>query len=200
MWKRSAEFARGKPRRTLLVACCSAALAAGLLGLISSGLAPRVSGQALPAGLPPAPMQEKARTACLPCHTASIIVQQQLDRRVWAKEVDKMIRWGAPVGAEDREALIDYFAQHFGLREPAPTEATLPAGAGADKVRAACLGCHDAGIIVQEQLDRRGWARVLDRMTRWGATVRATDREAILNYLATHFPPPTKPTEKEKNP
>ena len=37
-------------------------------------------------------------------------------------------------------------------------------------------------------------------MNRWGATVRATDREAILNYLATHFPPPAKPAEKEKNP
>ena len=123
MWKRRAVFARGKPRRTLLVACCSAALAAALLG---SGLAPRVSGQALPAGLPPGPMPEKARTACLPCHTASIIVQQQLDRRVWTKEMDKMIRWGA--------------------------------------------------------------------------TVRATDREAILNYLATHFSPPAKPAEKEKNP
>ena len=200
MWKGSAVFGRGKPRRTLLVACCSAALAVALLGLIASVLAPRVSGQALPAGLPPEPMQEKARTACLPCHTASIIVQQQLDRRVWTKEMDKMIRWGAPVAPEDREALIDYFAQHFGPREPAPTEVTLPAGAGADKVRAACLGCHDSGIIAQEQLDRRGWARLLDRMIRWGATVRAPDREAILNYLATHFSPPAKPVEKEKNP
>ena len=109
MWKGSAVLARPTPRRTLLVAWCGGALAAALLGLIDSGLAPRVSGQAPPAGLP--------------CHTASIIVQQQLDRRVWTKEMDKMIRWGAPVAPEDREALIDYFAQHFGPREPAPTEA-----------------------------------------------------------------------------
>ena len=135
MWKRSAVFARGKPRRTLLLAFCSAALAAALLGLIGSGLAPRVSGQALPAGLPPGPMQEKARTACLPCHTASIIVQQQLDRRVWTKEMDKMIRWGAPVAPEDREALIDYFARHFGPREPAPTEVTLPLGRHSARAR-----------------------------------------------------------------
>ena len=43
-------------------------------------------------------------------------------------------------------------------------------------------------------------AAAQDRMDRWGATVRATDREAILNYLATHFSPPAKPAEKQKNP
>ncbi len=114
--------------------------------------------------------------------------------------MDKMIRWGAPVAAEDREALLDYFAQQFGPRPDAPAETPLPPGAGADKLRAACLGCHDAGIIAQQQLDRRGWASVLDMMARWGAPVRAADREAMLNYLARHFAPPATASKKEKQP
>ncbi len=60
--------------------------------------------------------------------------------------------------------------------------------AGADKVRAACLGCHDVGIIARQQLDRRGW----------GAPVRAADHEAILHFLAKHFAPPANPDKKER--
>lgn len=144
-------------------------------------------------GLPPGPMQEKARTACLPCHDARIIVQQRLDRRGWTKDIDKMVRWGAPVAAEDREALISYFAQHFGPGEAqAPAPATLPQGTGAAEVRGACLSCHDADLFAREQLDRRGWARTMDRMIRWGAVIRPEDREPILNYLAANYGPPAK--------
>ncbi len=64
--------------------------------------------------LPPGPLQQKARTACLECHDASIIVQQRLDRRTWAKVMEKMVRWGAVVAPADKEALVDYFATHFG--------------------------------------------------------------------------------------
>ena len=69
--------------------------------------------------LPPGPLQQKARTACLECHDAGIIVQQRLSRAAWAKEVDKMTRWGALVASEDREAFIDYFASNFGVDKPA---------------------------------------------------------------------------------
>ncbi|MFQ5926238.1 MAG: hypothetical protein ACE5MH_02260 [Terriglobia bacterium] len=174
MWKRS----------VAAVALCG--------GLWASGLwAQRES-------LPPGPMQVSARVACLFCHDAGIIVQQQLDRRGWGKVLDKMIGWGAPVAAEDREAMIDYFAQHFGPRVREPANAKLAAGRGAEKVRAACLSCHDAGIIVQQQLDRRGWAGTLDKMVGWGAAVRPEDREAILDYLATNYPAPTKATKQQK--
>ena len=184
----------------ILTSLCIGAVAAALLGGLLAAQAPRASAQAPTSGLPPGPMQEKARVACLGCHTAAIIVQQQLDRRVWTREMDKMIRWGAPVAAEDREALIDYFAQQFSPRPDAPAETPLPPGTGGDKVRVACLGCHDAGIITQQQLDRRGWASVVDMMARWGAPVRVADREVMLNYLARHFAPPATTTKKEKQP
>ncbi len=178
MWRRSARWV-----------AAGGLCAAALVGAAATCCAQR-------ADLPPGPMQQKARVACLPCHTAQIITQQQLDRRVWAKEIDKMIRWGAPVAPEDRDAIIDYFTNNFGPREPVPAEAKLPPGPGAARVRAACLGCHDAGIIVEQRWDRRMWAQDLDKMIRWGAKVRAADRPVILNYLVAHFSTAVQPARK----
>lgn len=82
--------------------------------------------------LPPAPIQAKARTACLECHDAGIIVQQRLSRAAWTKEVDKMTRWGATVAPEDREAFIEYFASNFGPdKTPAAPAYGTPARYGA---------------------------------------------------------------------
>jgi hypothetical protein len=66
-----------------------------------------------PADLPAGEMQKKARTACTTCHESRIIVQQRLSKTAWAKEVDKMVKWGAILNASDRDALIDYFSVNF---------------------------------------------------------------------------------------
>jgi hypothetical protein len=64
-------------------------------------------------------MQAKATTACLECHEARIILQQRLSKGAWAKEVDKMVKWGAVVDANDHDALIDYLSTNFGPDQPA---------------------------------------------------------------------------------
>ncbi len=191
MWKRKRdavrqayrpERSRGAPpqrpwRAAVLVALCAGASASFLAAQRQ---------QALPTG----PMQEKAQTACLTCHTAQIIVQQRLDRGGWTRETDKMIRWGAPVAAEDREALIDYLTNHFGPTEPQEPRGELPEGPGRDKVRAACLACHGVAIIAQQHLERRRWSQSVERQIRWGARVASGDREAVIDYLVQHFGPP----------
>jgi hypothetical protein len=58
------------------------------------------------------------RSACLPCHGTDVIEQQRLSRAQWEREVDKMIRWGAPVQPDDRSALIDFLAERFAPRRP----------------------------------------------------------------------------------
>jgi hypothetical protein len=63
-------------------------------------------------------MQAKATTACLECHEARIILQQRLGKTAWTKEVDKMIKWGAVVDANDRDALIDYLGTNFSPDQP----------------------------------------------------------------------------------
>jgi hypothetical protein len=69
--------------------------------------------------LPPGSMQAKATTSCLECHEARIILQQRLSKAAWAKEVDKMIKWGAVVDPNDHDALIDYLSANFGPDQPA---------------------------------------------------------------------------------
>jgi hypothetical protein len=68
--------------------------------------------------LPPGEMQAKARTACLECHDAHIILQQRLNKAAWTREVDKMIKWGAFVDTKDRDGLIDYFSVNFPPEKP----------------------------------------------------------------------------------
>ena len=63
--------------------------------------------------LPPGDMQARARTACLECHEARIILQQRLNKGAWIREVDKMIKWGALVDPKDRDSLIDYLSVNF---------------------------------------------------------------------------------------
>jgi hypothetical protein len=92
------------------------------------GWAQAAAGPDLPAG----PIAARATTACTECHEARIIVQQRLSKAAWTKEVDKMIKWGAVVDAQDRDALIDYLSSNFGADKPAYVADRL-ASAGAKK-------------------------------------------------------------------
>jgi mono/diheme cytochrome c family protein len=56
------------------------------------------------------------KRACLVCHEADIIEQQKLSRIGWTRSVEKMMRWGAAVSAEEKEPLIDYLASRYGPR------------------------------------------------------------------------------------
>jgi hypothetical protein len=71
-----------------------------------------------PFELPDGPMQAKATTACTECHESRIIVQQRLSKAAWAKEVDKMIKWGALVDPQDKDALVDYLSTNFPADKP----------------------------------------------------------------------------------
>ena len=65
------------------------------------------------AELPAGAAKGKAEAACLTCHEARMIVQQRLSKAAWAKEVDKMVKWGAEVDPKDHDALVDYFSANF---------------------------------------------------------------------------------------
>lgn len=80
--------------------------------------------------LPSGDMQAKARTACLECHDARIILQQRLSKATWQKEVEKMMKWGAVVNPDDNNALVDYLSSNFPPDKPAEQ---APRVAGARK-------------------------------------------------------------------
>ncbi|HKV76891.1 MAG TPA: hypothetical protein VJP02_02050 [Candidatus Sulfotelmatobacter sp.] len=90
-----------------------------LVGLSALSLVAAQSGPKLNEDLPAGAMQQKATTSCLECHEARIILQQRLGKASWTKEVDKMVKWGAVVDANDRDALIDYLSTNFGPDQPA---------------------------------------------------------------------------------
>jgi len=44
-------------------------------------------------------------------------------------------------------------------------------------------------MIAGQNLTRAQWERELDKMTRWGATVKPMDRQTIIDFLVSHFGP-----------
>jgi cytochrome c5 len=140
-----------------------------------------VSSQALP----PGPGLDVLNKRCLICHESDIISSQKLTLTGWTRSVDKMVRWGSQVTADERELLQPYLAQHFG---PKPAVAHAAAEAGAATYKRACLTCHEADIIEQQRLTPAGWTRSVEKMMRWGAAVTEVDKQPLVDYLASRFP------------
>ena len=67
--------------------------------------------------------------------------------------------------------------------------ADLPAGPMQAKATTACLECHEARIILQQRLSKAAWTKEVDKMTKWGAVVDPSDRDALIDYLSTNFGP-----------
>ncbi|NOT59803.1 MAG: hypothetical protein HOP19_06205 [Acidobacteria bacterium] len=53
---------------------------------------------------------------CLNCHGDELIKQQRLARPAWVREIEKMVRWGAAVKDDEKEALADYLFKQYGVR------------------------------------------------------------------------------------
>ena len=70
--------------------------------------------------LPPGKGVELANTKCVTCHEADLIRAQRLTKTGWTREVEKMVRWGAVVTDAEKEPLLNYLANSYGLRPLAP--------------------------------------------------------------------------------
>jgi DMSO/TMAO reductase YedYZ molybdopterin-dependent catalytic subunit len=68
--------------------------------------------------------------------------------------------------------------------EPTPESPSFP-----PQVKSSCIGCHGEDMISGQRLTRPQWEREIDKMTRWGATVKPEDRSAIIEFLLSHFGP-----------
>jgi hypothetical protein len=83
---------------------------------------------------------------------------------------------------------LPFWALSEKLTPAKPTE-DLPAGAMQAKATTACLECHEARIILQQRLTKAAWTKEVDKMTKWGAVVDASDRDALIDYLSANFGP-----------
>ena len=63
--------------------------------------------------LPAAPARQLVMQNCLICHSAQIISSQRLAPKTWLAEVNKMIKYGAPVQDADKQVIADYLAASF---------------------------------------------------------------------------------------
>ncbi len=52
---------------------------------------------------------------------------------------------------------------------------------------ASCFGCHDEHMMKMQHLTRPQWDKEVTKMTNWGAPVQPENRDALLDYLSTHF-------------
>jgi Quinohemoprotein amine dehydrogenase A, alpha subunit, haem binding len=82
--------------------------------LLAGGGAP--AGTAAQPLLPPTPGWELVQSRCVICHSLEIATQQRLGPEGWAENVDRMIRYGAPIPPADRQAILEYLLRHF--RDP----------------------------------------------------------------------------------
>jgi len=144
-------------------------------------------------GLPAGNGADLARSRCLVCHGADLIAQQRLSRDAWARELDRMIGWGAMLIASEKDTLGAYLAGVFGRTETAPRPSASIDDAGAALVRTRCNICHDNQLIEQQQLTLEGWSREVEKMVGWGANVNESEREPLVAHLASTSPAPILP-------
>ncbi len=64
--------------------------------------------------LPDGKGKSQTEAACYRCHSADMLMQQQLTEKQWTATVEKMMRWGATVSEADKPVIIAYLAGHFG--------------------------------------------------------------------------------------
>ena len=69
---------------------------------------------------------------------------------------------------------------------------SLPAGSGRKLIEASCFPCHSADMLVQQRLTDKQWTAEVDKMIRWGAVMKESDKPAAVAYLSKNFGPANK--------
>jgi DMSO/TMAO reductase YedYZ molybdopterin-dependent catalytic subunit len=82
---------------------------------------------------------------------------------------------------------VQPIAVTISAQAPVASDAASQEAAQPDGYKAACLGCHDEHMMQQQHLSRAQWDREINKMTGWGAPLKPTDRDAVLNYLSNQF-------------
>ena len=88
----------------------------------------------------------------------------------------------------------------FTPRDETPEE--FAAGAGRDETFYSCTACHNFKLVAQQGMSRRQWDETLTVMTqRHGMPpLDDKDREVVLNYLESAYPPRTPAGRGWQNP
>jgi hypothetical protein len=90
---------------------------------------------------------------------------------------------------ERTTALAQDDASSFSPKEEQPED--YPPGPGREETFYACTACHGFKIVAQQGMVRRQWDETIDLMVERHnmPELVAEDREVVLDYLETTFPP-----------
>jgi hypothetical protein len=67
-----------------------------------------------PLNLPEGEGRLVVQTQCMACHSADLLRQQRLTEAQWSAAIDKMVRWGVPLGDDQKSIALAYLSAHFG--------------------------------------------------------------------------------------
>jgi mono/diheme cytochrome c family protein len=87
-----------------------------LQAYLAATFGPRASASHASLATTPTAGEATFKRACLGCHGTDLVEQQRLSRTGWLREVEKMMRWGAAVPADEKDPLVDHLAARFGVR------------------------------------------------------------------------------------
>ena len=87
-----------------------------LQAYLAANFGPRASASHASLATTAAAGEATFKRACLGCHGTDLVEQQRLSRTGWVREVEKMMRWGATVPADEKDPLVDHLAARFGVR------------------------------------------------------------------------------------
>lgn len=65
------------------------------------------------AAFPPGPGRDRFVARCGVCHTPRFVLGKRYDRPGWERIIDRMIRFGADVPAQDYPVIATYLSSHF---------------------------------------------------------------------------------------
>jgi cytochrome c5 len=124
----TADSAAGPAASTTSFEPASAEVAAALAPPPPRALTERLATEdrASMARIPPGAGHDVVVSACVSCHSVSLLEQQHKDTTGWSKTVTQMIAWGAPVPGARRAELVAYLAERYPARAEGPAPRSLP--------------------------------------------------------------------------
>jgi len=65
----------------------------------------------------------------------------------------------------------------------------LPDTKGKAEIEHACYTCHSPDLLAQQRLTPKQWTATVEKMMRWGAELKESDKQVVIDYLSRHFGP-----------
>ena len=138
--------------------------------------------------LPEGAAKKTIEGACAACHDLDVVAEKRWTREKWSDVVEAMINRGAALKNEEKPAVVDYLAAHFGPAAAQPAATSKP-DRGRELVRDICSLCHELDRLKTQELTAEEWATEIKGMISEGAPVTDEEFALIVEYLAKNFGP-----------